>query len=68
MAHFRVVTVAGKEYQYKVGRHATFIKDVGYFSHQDIGYCVDVSMDVFKVSPQAIRRAIIRSLECAQNT
>lgn len=62
MPHFRKVVVSGETYEYKVGRTGTFIKGVGHFSHEAIGYCHDRSMDVFSVSPRAVRVAIRKHL------
>lgn len=63
MAHFRTVEVQGKIYEYKVGKYGTFVKGVGSFVNSAIGYCHDVSMDKYSVSPRAVRIAIQKHLE-----
>lgn len=58
MPHFRQTEVDGTIYHYKVGRQGTFVRGLGTFANSKIGYCVDVSMDKFAVSPRAVRVAI----------
>ena len=62
MSHFRKVQVDGKVYEYKVGRHGTWGRGIAYFTNSIIGYCHDVSMDKFSVSPRAVRIAIRKHL------
>ncbi len=63
MPHFRTTIIDDKTYEYKVGRHATFVRGLGSFANSAIGYCVDTSMDKFAVSPRAVRVAIRAALE-----
>jgi hypothetical protein len=58
MSHFRKINVGGKDYEYKVGKQATFVKGVGEFQHCKFAFCVDVSMDVWKVTPKRVRKMI----------
>lgn len=62
MSHFRKILVHGVQYEYKVGKRGTYVKNIGVFSHQEIGYCHDVSMDKFSVSPKAVSAAIQKHL------
>ena len=62
MAHYRKIEVNGMTYEYAVGTQATFIKGVGSFSHRQIGFCVDVSMDKYCVTPSMVRGAIEKFL------
>ena len=62
MAHYRKIEVNGNTYEYAVGTQATFIKGIGSFSHRQIGFCVDVSMDKYRVTPGMVRGAIEKFL------
>lgn len=63
MSHFRKIKIQEKIFEYKVGKHQTFVRGVGIFQNCKIGYCHDVSMDKFSVSPRAVKIAITEKLQ-----
>jgi hypothetical protein len=62
----RLIVVDGKEYAYVIGRRLTKVDGVGSKSNSDIGDCVDVSMDKYRVTPKDVAN-FIRSETYAQS-
>lgn len=64
MAHYRIITVEGKDYRYCVGRWATKIDGVGVFHNETIGR--DMGDDKTAVRPSHIETTIRRELNIPQ--
>jgi hypothetical protein len=62
MAHYRKLIVDDQEHKYKVGRHATYIRDLGTFSHQGWAFNHDSSMDGYTVTPRDVEYMIRKTL------
>jgi hypothetical protein len=68
MAYREITLPSGEQstttFKYIVGRYQTKIVGIGIFNNASIGHCTDVSMDVYRVTPNDIERAIKSSSKC----
>lgn len=58
MAHYRKITVDGKEYEYNIGKVTVYIKGVGQFEHNVEANNLEGAQNILPVTPKDVMEFI----------